>query len=76
LLEVSADAVADHGLVDARETQRMLRELEVEYLTKGRLALALGYQTRAIQIGRQRVLARTEMRVRRLHARVFSVSGG
>ena len=71
LLEVDAGAAADHAVVDGAETRRMLRELEPEFLTKGRLARALGYQTDALQIGRGRVLARTEARVRKLYVRTF-----
>lgn len=76
ILEVDTGAVADHAHVPAGPTWTRLRELEIEYLTKGRLALALGYKTRAIQIGKKRVLARTEMKVRRLHERVFGADGG
>ncbi len=76
ILEVDSGAAADHAHVPAGPTWTRLRELEVEYLTKGRLALALGYKTRALQIGKKTVLARTEMKVRRLHERVFGSGEG
>ncbi len=71
VLAVTADAVADYALVPAGETNRLLRELADEYLTKGRLALELGYAQPALQIGtRKRVRAKTAHRVRKLHRRI------
>lgn len=73
VLAVDAQAMADWGLVPAGETRKMLRELEAEYLTKGRLALELGYAKPALQIGdREYVRARTAHRVRKLHRRVMA----
>lgn len=70
VLEVDAQAIADGGLVPAAETRKLLRELEGEFLTKGRLALELGAQTPALQIGqRKHVRARTAHRVKQLHRR-------
>lgn len=74
ILAVTVAAVADHALVPAGLTWRMLRKLEPEYLTKGRLAQALGCKRPALQISRRRVLARTELRVRRLYRRAFGVA--
>lgn len=71
ILEVDLEAVADHGLVPAGPTWEMLRRLQTEWLTAGALAQELGCQKPALQIGRTRVLARTEMKVRRLYERVF-----
>lgn len=71
VLQVDAQAVADWGLVPAGETRKLLEELEGEFLTKGRLALELGYQTPALQIGnREHVRARTAHRVRKLYRKV------
>lgn len=71
VLAVDADAVADWGLVPAGETRRMLRALEEEWLTKGALALELGYAQPALQIGQTtHVRARTAHRVRQLYRRV------
>lgn len=71
VLQVDAQAVADWGLVPAGETRKLLEELEGEFLTKGRLALELGYSQPALQIGnREHVRARTAHRVRKLYRRV------
>ena len=71
VLEVTADARADGGLVPAGETREILRMLVPEFLTKGRLARELGAKTDAIQIGRTaHVRARTAYRVRKLRERV------
>ena len=48
----------------------MLRELEAEYFTKRAVAHLLGYRNGALQIGRVRVLASTQLRVERLYRRV------
>ena len=69
ILAVDAGAVADHGLVPAARTWQMLRELEAEYFTRAEVARQLGYKVPALQIGRRKVLARTEQRVERLYRR-------
>ena len=71
VLAVTADAIADHGIVPAGPTQRRLRQLEEEYFSKAGVARALGYQTPALQIGRKRVLAKTAQRVARLHRKAM-----
>jgi len=70
ILAVDEDAVADHGLIPAGPTWKLLRELEAEYFTKGEVARLLGYKSPCLQIGRKRVLARTHHRVARLYRRV------
>lgn len=67
ILDVSIGAAAGGARVPAGPTWRMLEALLPEYLTRGNLALALGYKQPALQIGRKWVLARTELRVRRLY---------
>lgn len=75
VLAVDAQAVADWGLVPAGETRKMLRALEEEYLTKGRLALELGAKYPALQIGETKhVRARTAHRVKRLYKRAMGES--
>lgn len=70
VLAVDVQAAADHGMIPAGETRRMLEALEAEYLTKGRLALELGYAHPALQIATsERVLAKTEAKVRKLYRR-------
>jgi hypothetical protein len=71
ILEITTEAAADGAYISASETQRMLRELRPEYMTDERLARALGYESGQLQIGKKRVTAKNEMRVRRLYERTF-----
>lgn len=71
ILSVDAGARADHALIDAAPTWRLIGELEPEYLTRAALARALGYATGRLQLGRRRITVRSAERVRRLHVRVF-----
>lgn len=68
LLSADAAAIADSALVDAAETQRLLRSLIRDGYTKGRISTLLGNQVPALQYRGDRVLAKTELRVRKLHA--------
>jgi len=73
ILAVTSEAIADHALVKAGPSWRLLREiLSTASLTKRELAQRLGSQakTPALQLGRRRVLAATALRVVRLHAEV------
>lgn len=74
ILEVTPEAVSDHGLVPAARTWAMLRALVREYFSKAEVARLLGYKSPALQIGRQRVLARTEQRVERFYRK--AIAGG
>jgi hypothetical protein len=69
ILAVDESAASDHALVPATETRRMLRELLRLGFTKTSLAAKLGSEARvpALQIRETRVLAKTELRVRRLY---------
>ena len=70
ILAVSAQGRADHSLVPAASTWTIIRRLLDEGYTRGWIARALGAQRPALQLGRRRVLARTELRVRRLYRRL------
>lgn len=67
ILAVSRGAAAGGSRVPAGPTWRMIDALLPEFLTRGRLALALGYKQPALQIGKKWVRASTELRVRRLY---------
>lgn len=69
ILSVDEGARADHALIPGGETQRILRELEPEFLTKRNLAQALGYQSYGTP-NRSRITVRNAHRVRRLARRV------
>ena len=72
VLAVTVEAIADHALVDGAPTWKLLHELIARGLRKGEIAQRLGMQRAALQIGKERVLARTAYAVARLH-RVLSV---
>lgn len=71
ILEVDAGAIADHATVPANTTWRLLGELLAIGIPKYKLARALGSKAArcmpALQIGRDRVLAKTEQRIVRFH---------
>jgi hypothetical protein len=69
LLAVTPAARADHSTVPARRTWRLLEQLISEGFTKARIARELGMATPRIQIGRARVLARTQLAVEKLWRR-------
>lgn len=71
ILEVDEGARADHALISASETRRILRALEPEYLTKKRLAEALGYRSYWLPSAK-RITVRNAHRVERLYRRVTS----
>jgi hypothetical protein len=74
ILAVDVTAAADHAIIDAAETHRLLRELIREGYTRTRLAAHLGSlsKTPALQFKASRVLAKTEQRVRKLHAALLA----
>lgn len=74
LLDVTADALADHATVDAVDTWALVNELLEAGWTKAELARRLGYERPALQLGSERVLARTALRVRRLHRELSGVA--
>lgn len=69
LLEITADARADHSTVPAAKTWRRINQLLEEGFTKTRLARELGMRTPALQISKTRVLACTELAVEKLWRR-------
>lgn len=70
---VTVDAIADHGLVAAAETWRLIDHLiNEEWFTKAELARRLGMTTPALQIRKDRILAKTAQRVRALYRKVMN----
>jgi hypothetical protein len=72
ILAVTKDAVADHALVAAGPTWKLLNELLATGYSKVRLARELG-NDRALQIGRSQVTVRTAFEVKKLHKRLRRV---
>lgn len=66
ILAVTSSARADASTVPAGPTWRLIGKLLERGFTQGDIARALGRKTPALQLRRDRVLARTEMQVRRL----------
>jgi hypothetical protein len=67
VLAVTVGAIADHALVPAGRTWRLVRKLLDEGYTKSALAQRLGAKTRALQLGKTKVLAKTQLRVEKLY---------
>lgn len=70
ILAVTVAAAADHALIDAKPTWRLLDELLADGYTKVQVALTLGNKTPALQIKRGQVTVRTAHEVQKLHARL------
>lgn len=73
ILAVTREAAADHLIVSATATWRLLDELIASGYTKALLARELGFKMGAIQIKRTTCTLRTEYRVQLLHARLRRV---
>lgn len=69
ILAVDVGAVADHGLVSARESWRMIEELLELGCTRKEIARRLGSSSAApaLQLRHGKVLAVTQSRVRKVH---------
>lgn len=76
ILTVTRDAIADHALIDAGPTWKLLDELLGWGYAKAHLARELGYGTPALQIKRTQCTVRTAYDVQRLHARLRMVPSG
>lgn len=70
ILAVTAEAIADHAIVDGAATWQLLDELIARGFRKSEIAKRLGMKMPALQIGRNRVLARTAYAVAKLHRTV------
>lgn len=74
VLGVKRSDHARHALVDAGPTWTRIDQLRAEGFTKKWIAEQIG-QTRCLQVGRERVLARTAERIRVLWDRYMTVAG-
>lgn len=73
ILAVTQQAAADHALVDAGPTWKLLDELIACGYAKAHLARELGYAVPKIQIKRTQCTVRTAYQVARLHERLRCV---
>lgn len=72
ILAVTAEAgMNDAALVSAKPTWLLIRKLVSEGFTLGELAVRLGYKTRALQLRRDRITARSAMRVARFYKQMM-----
>jgi hypothetical protein len=67
VLAVTPDAIADHALVSAKSTWWRVGRLRYEGFTKAAIARRLGHKMPALQIGKERVLARTALAIEKLY---------
>lgn len=67
VLQVDKTAASDRSVISAKATWKMINEL-IEYgMTKTEIASQLGFKGHALQIRKDRVLAKTEHRVKKLY---------
>ena len=66
ILSVSAEATSDGALIRARTTWRQINVLLAEGFTKAELARRLGYRSPSLQIGKEKIRARTAARIDRI----------
>lgn len=69
VLAVDKGARADHAVVSGKGTRELIDKLIGQGFTRARLAILLGYKRGALQLlyGRGPVLARTELKVKKLY---------
>lgn len=72
ILAVTLDAAADHALVPAGSTWKLIAQLLKAGFTKTQIAFGLGRQTHALQIGKKAVTVRNAFDVRKLHAKLIN----
>lgn len=77
ILDVDTSVIADHALVPARASQRLIAELVEEGFPRCQLAAALGStaKTPALQFTKKRVLAKSAQRIRKLHEKLIGPEG-
>lgn len=73
ILAVTVAAAADHALIDAKPTWKLLDALVAWGYPKSHLARELGRQTPALQIGRKQCTVRNAFEVQRLYERLKCV---
>lgn len=72
ILAVTADMAADHALVDAAPSWKLIRELQEAGFSKVRIARELGQSGPGLQLGRERITVRNAHQVQRVHARLMA----
>jgi len=76
ILAVTAEATGEAALVDAKPTWTKIRKLLREGFTRGEIAVRIGLKTRALQLGHERITAKSARRVERLYRQIMEGSDG
>lgn len=72
VLSVDKEAIADKALVSAKKTWELLDKLLEEGFSKAEIARRLGFTTPAIQIKKDFITAKTELRVQKLYNTIMA----
>ncbi len=72
ILGVTTDAAADHALVDAAPSWKLIQELLDAGFTKTCIAHSLGAKTHALQLSKGQITVRHAADVKRLHQRLMA----
>ena len=70
ILAVTKEMASDRALVSAKETWRLIEKLLEEGYTITQLAHRLGYKKPVLQIGKDRITARTADRIKQLYRKL------
>ena len=70
ILAVDSSCKADHAVISARDTWRLVRWMVRRGYPKAELARRLGYKSPALQLRKRYVLAKTASRIQRLHRQI------
>jgi hypothetical protein len=73
ILAVTVAQAADHALIDAGETWKLIDELLADGYSKSILARNLGYKGHGLQLNRHKVTARNAYEVRRVYEQLRKV---
>jgi hypothetical protein len=72
ILSVTAEAIANHGLIDARRTWNQINHLLREGFTKAELARRLGYKSHALQLNPETITAINATRIDRFYRQIMA----
>lgn len=76
ILAVTAEVAADHALVDAAPTWKLIGELLAAGFTKTEISHRLGNKTHALQLGKKQVLVKHAAQMKRIHNELINSDQG
>lgn len=71
ILAVTVAMAADHALIDAAPTWKLIGELRAAGFTKSRIAKELNHNSRQLQLGKKKLTVRNAAALRRVHERLM-----